>query len=203
MKPNIIQVLDTESWGDWLKEPVFSAYGCCKYHKCHFYLLLVIFFIVVALNDLQTTAPTLLRPRVGTAHISCLQRCGIIQSVGTNPGHGKAPHICGSRGHSTFSTSLGNNGLVHHLKSLISLISFLKIHYSIKNLRFDESYGVLINALWRLGNNSKCKSKATPCFHNLNISPFCNCFCFFLQNNQDILLGRMRARKECSSPAGG
>lgn len=158
-------------------------------------------FVAVALEDLQTIVPTLLRHGVGTAHISCLQRCGIIQLVGTNPGHRKAPRICSSGGHWTFSTNLGNNGLVHHLESLINLISFVKTHYCIKNFRFDEGYGVVIYALWRLGNNLKCKSKATPCIHNLNISPFCNCF--FLHNNQNILLGRMRSRKECSSPAGG
>lgn len=136
-------------------------------------------FIVVALKDLQTIVPTLLRHRVGTAHISCLQRSGIIQSVGTNPGHRKAPHICSSGRYSTFSTNLGNNGLVHNLKSLISLLSFVKIHYSIKNFRFDESCGVVISALWSLGNNLKCKSKATARVQNLNISPFCNWFFFF------------------------
>lgn len=155
--------------------------------------------IVVALEDLQTTVPPLLRYRVGTADLSCLQRCGVIQSGGINPGHRKAPHICSSGEHSTSATNWGNNELVH-LKSLISLISFVKIHSSIKNFGFDQSYGVVIYALWRLGNNLKCKSKATS-VHNLNVSPFCKCF--FLQNNQNILLGRMRARKECSSPAGG
>lgn len=78
--------------------------------------------------------------RLGTSDIFGFQGPWGIQRVGTNPGHGREAHICSNGRHSTFtSTGLGNNGLLHHLKLLINAISFVKIHYSIKNSGFDQN----------------------------------------------------------------